>query len=72
MEELIDPKSDRVVKSLPAPPQRPLTSSNLFLSSNTIDWKLLRDHLKREGRVGTAELVQMLDVAGWIISKVRL
>jgi hypothetical protein len=70
MYENIDPKSDRVVKSLPAPPQRPLTSVDLFLSSNKIDWKLLRDHIKREGKVGEIEMMQMLDVAGWIISTI--
>lgn len=67
MQELADPKHDRVVKSMPAPPHRPLTAYGLFLPNNRVDWKLLRDHLKREGRVGTAELIQMLDVASWIV-----
>jgi hypothetical protein len=61
-----------MVKSLPAPPQRPLTSAKLFLSDNKVDWKLLRDHIKREGKVGDTEMKQMLEVAGWIISIVWL
>jgi len=67
MQELADPKHDRMVKSMPAPPHRPLTAYGLFLPNNKVDWRLLKDHLKREGRVGTAELIQMLDVASWIV-----
>lgn len=68
MQELADPKHDRVVKSMPAPPHYPLVAQDFFLPNNKVDWHLLKNNLKREGRVGAAELVQMLDLATWIVS----
>jgi serine/threonine-protein phosphatase 2B catalytic subunit len=51
MAPLKDPLEDRVVKSMPTPMHAPLAFNELFPSPNEIDWKLLRDHLHREGRV---------------------
>lgn len=36
---------------MPAPPQRPLSSNMIFKDNNEIDWVVLKDHLKKEGRV---------------------
>lgn len=47
MDDLPDPKSDRMVKSVPPPPQRPLTADRLFTTNNKVEWKILRDHLKK-------------------------
>ena len=51
IEELKDPKGDRAVKTVPPPPQRPLSSSQIFVSSKECNWKLLREHLKRGGKI---------------------
>lgn len=46
MQEIADPKNDRVVKSMPAPPRYPLSARELFLPNNKVDWNLLRQNLK--------------------------
>eukprot|EP01066_Platyproteum_vivax_P010855 Platyproteum_vivax@DN4888_c0_g1_i1.p1 len=47
-----DPFADRVVKEIEPPPSKPLADELLFPKKNGVpDWKVLRDHLCREGRV---------------------
>jgi serine/threonine-protein phosphatase 2B catalytic subunit len=46
MEPLKDPDGTRKVKGLPPPPHRPL-ASNLIFDNNTINWKLIKDFLKK-------------------------
>jgi serine/threonine-protein phosphatase 2B catalytic subunit len=70
MEPLKDPKSDRVVKTVPLPPHRPLSSELLF-GGKPINWELLRDHLKKEGRVQLDDILKILDMASEILSKDR-
>jgi len=47
MEPLIDPLKDRAVKTVKAPPHRPLSKELMFPDKlkKKPDWKLLRDHL---------------------------
>lgn len=68
MDDLKDPKKDRVAKQLPSPPQRPLASHVLFRPNNEVDWQVLRDHLKREGRIAATELIRLLDMVSFIVS----
>lgn len=50
MELLKDPGNTRVCKGLPLPPQRPLRHDLLF-PNNTINIALLKDFLRKEGRI---------------------
>jgi len=53
MDVLRDPCNDRQVKSVPAPPQGKLTSTLIFPNGKNKppDYKILKDHLKKEGRL---------------------
>ena len=42
MEPLADPKNDRVIKKLIAPPHKPLISEFLYNASNKINIKMLK------------------------------
>ena len=66
--DMKDPKGDRVVKSVPPPPQKPLLSSQLFLNNKMCDWKLLRDHLKRGGKIEQAEFIKIIEMVSAILS----
>ena len=66
--DLKDPKGDRVVRTVPPPPQRPLLDSQIFLSNTECNWKLLRDHLKRGGKIEQKEFVKMIDITTSILS----
>lgn len=68
MEPLKDPKCDRVVKTVPLPPHRPLSSELLFGGKPPVNWELLRDHLKKEGRVNIEDVFKMLDMCSEILS----
>jgi serine/threonine-protein phosphatase 2B catalytic subunit len=68
MDDLKDPKKDRVAKQLPSPPQRPLASHVLFKQNNEVDWQTLRDHLRREGRIAANDVLKLLDLVSFIVS----
>lgn len=65
MEPLSDPLGDRVVKSLPPPPQRPLPHHLIFPHSTpkSPDWRTLQSHLHKEGRVTKAVCLELLSRA---------
>jgi serine/threonine-protein phosphatase 2B catalytic subunit len=65
MEPLADPLGDRVVEEVPPPPHRFLDSYLLFprTTPGKPDWKVLRDHLKIEGRVSKADCMQLVGLA---------
>lgn len=46
MDQLKDPNNSRIVKTLPLPPARPLTTEQIFKDGH-IDWRLLRSFLKK-------------------------
>ena len=61
MEPLSDPLSDRVVKSLPPPPHRPISHDFLFPAHSQVpDWRLLQSHLHNEGRLTKADCLELL------------
>jgi serine/threonine-protein phosphatase 2B catalytic subunit len=59
---LPDPNNDRAVKSFQPPPHRPLPRNLMFPEKlkNKPDWKLIRDHLQKEGRIAKEELVKLV------------
>jgi len=46
MDQLKDPNGSRIVKTLPLPPHKPLSTQAIFING-TIDWRLIRGHLKK-------------------------
>jgi len=65
MEPLSDPLRDRVMKSVKAPPHRPLARNLMFPDKlkNKPDWKVIRDHLQKEGRIDKEDLVKLINDA---------
>ncbi len=52
MEELSDPfLDDRVMKNVLPPPRFPMDHQKLFPKKNQPDWKALKSHLTKEGRL---------------------
>ncbi len=72
METLKDPKGDRFVKTIQSPPIKPITSSLIW--SNPSDrkipnWKLLREHLKREGKLHKTDMMKIIKYSQEILKK---
>mmetsp|Transcript_13514 Transcript_13514/g.25412 ORF Transcript_13514/g.25412 Transcript_13514/m.25412 type:complete len:490 (-) Transcript_13514:1478-2947(-) len=59
-EDLNDPYGDRVVKTLKPPPHRPLEHERLFDDFGKPDWVLLRDWLRREGRISKPDFLEII------------
>lgn len=62
MEPLLDPLNNRVVKNLPPPPHRPL-ATNLMFKGDKVNWSLVRDFLKKEGRIAIKDMLKLIDMA---------
>lgn len=62
MDPIADPKNDRVVKDVEPPPAKPLTSQLLFPEgvSGPPDWKCLKTHIFREGRVLKTHCLELI------------
>lgn len=67
MDLLKDPNNSRVVKTLPLPPQRPLTNQQIF-KDNRVDWRLIRSFLKREGKITKEDFLMLVKIAANIFS----
>ena len=65
MEALKDPCNDRVVKTLPAPPSKPLSEELLYPDGNKKkpDCDQLRKHLLREGTLTKETLMDIISRA---------
>lgn len=62
MEPLLDPRNDRMVKDIKPPPHRPLKQELLFPGKSGIpDWRVLRDHLSREGRLEKKHVLKIIN-----------
>jgi len=59
MELLKDPGNTRVFKGLPLPPQRPLKSELLFQKAG-IQINVLKDFLKKEGRIAVEDYKRLV------------
>jgi len=61
MEPLKDPLGDRIVKTIKAPPFKPLRSKEIWEKDKKIpNWKKLRDHMKREGKLLKADIFKLI------------
>ena len=67
MELLKDPGNTRVYKGLPLPPQKPLRSDLLF-QNGTIQLGLLKEFLKKEGKVSVEDYKKIVKQAIHIFS----
>src|SRR5690349_15906604 len=63
MEPLSDPLKDRVVKRVKAPPHRHLAKQLMIpvRLKNKPDWRVIRDHLQKEGRIAKEDLVKLVN-----------
>ena len=82
MDLLKDPVNDRMVKTLKAPPHKPLDQKLLYpekLKGNIPkgvlyyckgkpDWKQLKDHLYREGRLAKEDVIRLVNDANKVLS----
>ncbi|KAH0476520.1 MAG: uncharacterized protein KVP18_002617 [Porospora cf. gigantea A] len=59
---LPDPYKDRVITEVDAPPNKPLAEELLFPRDRTVppDWPLLRDFLRREGRIAKEHVLYIV------------
>ena len=71
MSELKDPVNNRVVKNCPVPYQKSLTEEQVF-SGKTVNWVLVRDFLKREGKLTKKLLIDLVKRAEAIFSKLTI
>lgn len=62
MDSLNDPMNDRHIKSVRPPPHRPLSRQLIWpnKNSNKPDWKIIKDHLSKEGRIEKEDLVRLV------------
>ncbi|CRG98500.1 serine/threonine protein phosphatase 2B catalytic subunit A, putative [Plasmodium relictum] len=62
MEPLPDPKNDRQVKEVEPPPAKPLNLDLLYPNGTDEppDYKVLRDHLKKEGRIRKEDCLDII------------
>ena len=61
MEPLSDPLGDRAMSEMIAPPHRRLTHSLLFPSPNKPNWRLLKDHLLKEGKLDKSDFIILIE-----------
>ena len=62
MEELSDSFDDRVMKNVMPPPKYPLDHSKLFPKKGLPDWKLLKTHLTKEGRLAKEDVIELVNL----------
>jgi len=62
VEPLPDPLEDRVMKEVLPPPHLALPHSKLFPKKGIPDWKVLRDHLTREGLITKTDLLELINL----------
>ena len=63
MEEVSDPfLDDRVVKNVLPPPRFPMDHQKLFPKKNQPDWKALKSHLTKEGRLSKSDVIELINL----------
>ena len=69
MENLPNPFNDRVIKKCLPPPKYPLSHDELFPNKDGIpNWKLVKEHLTKEGRLYKADLIEIIRTFKEIVS----
>ena len=62
VETLPDPFDDRVMKKIMPPPHIPMPHELLFPTPGIPNWKVLRDHLTREGKLTKSDILEMISL----------
>ena len=67
---MLDPLGDRIIKSVPPPPHRPLSSEHIFAPHGTdfsrpdapliVDWKIIMKNFQKNGRMSKDAAVRLL------------
>lgn len=71
MELLSDPLGDRVMRDNAPPPHQCLSHHLLFPTPSKPNWRLLKDHLLKEGRVSKEDVLMILELATNIFRRER-
>jgi serine/threonine-protein phosphatase 2B catalytic subunit len=69
MEILPDPINDRVIKEVLPPPQKRLNKEKLYDENNTLNLKIIKDHLLKEGKFEKNELLEIINKVSVIFKK---
>ena len=71
MEPLVDPLNDRIIKSLPAPPHKPLSMEQVFPKgeNQAPDWKSIITNFQKGGRIAKDALIRILKLATQVFKK---
>jgi serine/threonine-protein phosphatase 2B catalytic subunit len=69
MESLLDPLNDRQVPSLEAPPYKPLSDDLMWSEMDMPNWEVIRDHLKREGKITKEQVMRLWELSLNIVKK---
>ena len=57
-----DPANDRVITEVIPPPMFNLSHAKLFPKPNMPNWRELKEHLKHEGRLDKADIIQIVSI----------
>ena len=57
-----DRYDDRVIKEVLEPPFKPISNYDLYESPGIPDWRVLRDHLTREGKLSKPDILELLSL----------
>ena len=60
VESIPNPFEDRVIKDVLPPPHLPLPRNKLFPKKGIPDWKVLRTHLTREGKLSKSDFLELI------------
>lgn len=72
MNVLLDPLNDRVIKTVPLPPHRPLEIDELLSSFSKLpNWKLLKTHLANGGSVSRPAVLYLITQCKFIFERER-
>ena len=65
MEPLLDPLGDRIIKSVPLPPHKPLSSEHIFGTAPglLVDWKGMMKNYQKNGRLSKEATMKLLRMA---------
>lgn len=69
MEPLADPYNDRQVPSVDPPPSLPLSDEVMWAEMDIPNWEVIRDHLKKEGKLQKDQVVRLAEAVLEITKK---
>lgn len=69
MELLPDPLKDRIIKEVQPPPHLPLTKDLIWDKDGVPKYKVIKDHLLKEGKFKKEDLLKLVNQATTLLSK---